>query len=332
MRRVYFITRSDLTKNPAGDTIQVLKTMEYLRERGVDVHLSSTPQLTGNHLYHLFNINRARDLLPYLQAIKERRGEIVLSPIYWNMEEYLSLGRRGLLEGWRRDAPLRKRIVEEAHLLLPNGRRELEMVIDDLGEEGLEEKASIIPNGVDSIFYNPSPEPFIKEYGIKDFILSVGRISRRKNQLALIKAIGSLSIPLVIIGHINDPLYYRQCRNLSAKTIFLPHLSQESLASAYAAAKVHVLCSWFDTPGLVSLEAALAGCSIVTTDRGTAREYFQEEAWYCQPHSISSIRGSILAALKVPPPVDLPERIMKSFSWEVVAEKTLKAYRRYFCL
>ena len=33
------------------------------------------------------------------------------------------------------------------------------------------------------------------------------------------------------------------------------------LASAYAAARVFALPSWFETPGLAALEAALAGCS-----------------------------------------------------------------------
>ena len=37
------------------------------------------------------------------------------------------------------------------------------------------------------------------------------------------------------------------------------------LASAYAAARVFALPSWFETPGLAALEAALAGCSVVIT-------------------------------------------------------------------
>lgn len=328
MRRVHFIVRRDLLLNPAGDTIQVLKTKEYLERLGVDVRLPPLGDYHSKDLYHLFNINRARDLIPYLKAIEEVRGKMILSPIYWNMEEYLSFSRRDLLKSWQREAPLRRRLIEEAHLLLPNGYGELDMIMEDLGEERMSEKAIIIPNGVDPLFYHPSPRPFLEEYGIQDFVLSVGRISRRKNQLALIEAIKEVSLPLVIIGHVNDPLYYRQCKDRWDKTLFLPHLSQETLSSAYAAARVHVLCSWFDTPGLVSLEAALAGCSIVSTDRGTAREYFKEDAWYCQPDDRASIKRAITLAYRNTAPSHLSTRILENYTWEVVARKTKNAYRR----
>lgn len=328
MQKVYFISRRDLFINPAGDTIQIVKTKEYLEQLGVDVHLSPPKDYRPEDLYHLFNVNRPRDILPYLKAIEEARGKIILSPIYWNMEEYLSFSRRDLLKSWKRDAPLRRRLIEKAHLLLPNGYGELEMVLNDLGSEEMRERAIIIPNGVDPLFYHPSPRPFWEKYGIKDFVLSVGRISRRKNQLALIEAAAALSLPLVMIGHVNDPLYYRQCKNRWDKTLFLPHFSQEELAGAYAAAKVHALCSWFDTPGLVSLEAALARCSIVTTDRGTAREYFQNDAFYCQPDDLSSIKRALIAASRRPTAAHLSTKILESFTWEVVAQKTLEAYQR----
>lgn len=325
MLKINFLTRRDLTKNPAGDTIQVLKTKEYLEKIGVEVLLSSPPSLKGE-VYHLFNINRAQDLLSQLSHIQKGRGKIILSPIYWTMEEYLSQEKPSLLRRWRRDISLRRELVQKAHHLLPNGRGELKVLIRDLGDESLKKRASIIPNGVDPFFFNPSPKPFIQRYGVKDFVLAVGRISRRKNQLALIKAMKRIPIPLVIIGPVNDPSYYRQCLAIEQEVLFLPHLSQEFLASAYGAARVHVLCSWFDTPGLVSLEAALAGCNIVTTRKGTAWEYFKDDAWYCQPQDLPSIRRAILDAYKSPKKAHLQRRILEDYTWDVVAKKTLKAY------
>ena len=48
----------------------------------------------------------------------------------------------------------------------------------------------------------------------------------------------------------------------------IDHLPQNLLASAYAAAAVHVLPSWMETCGLVSLEVALAGAPLVGSTSG----------------------------------------------------------------
>lgn len=329
MLRIVFVVRKDLVKNPAGDTIQIQKTQEYLKKMGLKVDLTCSPYQNGKvQLFHFFNINRARDLWPSFSSLLRSQTPLVLSPIYWNMEEYLMNERPKELAIWRKGILLRQKLVERAHLLLPNGFLELKMLIQDLGSRKMKDRAVVIPNGVDPLFYEASPGPFIKRYGIQDFILSVGRISRRKNQWGLIQAMEGLPYPLVIIGQVNDPPYYRQCKNQAKKTLFLPHLSQELLASAYAAARVHVLCSWYDTPGLVSLEAALAHCNIVTTMKGTAQEYFQDEAWYCHPGDGNSIRKAIIQAFQSPIQDHLSHRILKNYTWEVVAQKTVIAYQR----
>ena len=43
------------------------------------------------------------------------------------------------------------------------------------------------------------------------------------------------------------------------------------------------LPSWFETPGLAALEAALAGCSVVITPFGSTREYFGDLVEYARP-------------------------------------------------
>src|SRR5205085_2575717 len=55
------------------------------------------------------------------------------------------------------------------------------------------------------------------------------------------------------------------------------------LASAYAAARVVALPSWFETPGLAALEGALAGRAVVVTPYGCAPEYFGDMAVYVRP-------------------------------------------------
>ena len=104
------------------------------------------------------------------------------------------------------------------------------------------------------------------------------------------------------------------------------HVEGEDLANAYAAAKVHVLASWYETPGLSSLEAALAGCNIVITAKGATEEYFGNYAEYCDPASIDSIRKAIIRALSREPSDELRNIIKTKYNWKVAAERTLQAY------
>ena len=53
------------------------------------------------------------------------------------------------------------------------------------------------------------------------------------------------------------------------------------LASAYAAARVFALPSWFETPGLAALEAGLAGCAVAITPYGSTRDYFGDLRAVC---------------------------------------------------
>ena len=123
--------------------------------------------------------------------------------------------------------------------------------------------------------------------------------------------------------------YYNLCKKEADNdVIFMDWMNSESLASAYHAAKVHALPSWYETPGLVNLEAGLAGCNIVATDKGSTKEYLRDYAWYCDPAKTASIRRAVLDAFSAEKSPDLRNFICKNFSWEQAAEKTLRVYER----
>jgi hypothetical protein len=186
----------------------------------------------------------------------------------------------------------------------------------------------VVTNAVDERFFSARPEPFVERYGLRDFVLCAARVEKRKNQLLLVAALRGTGIPLVIVGQPNPEEYRELCRRYAdANVTFLEALPREELASAYAAAKVHALPGWFETPGLSTLEAAAAGCSIVTTDRGTAREYLGDGAWYCDPKDVVSIRNAVLAAYQAPRAGQLRELVRERYTWARAAESTLEGYR-----
>jgi glycosyltransferase involved in cell wall biosynthesis len=161
-------------------------------------------------------------------------------------------------------------------------------------------------------------------------VLCVARIEGIKNQLNLIKALNNTRFHLLIIGsHApNQASYYHHCRSIAAKNVdFIDHIPVEMLLTWYQRAKVHVLPSWFETTGLSSVEAAAMGCNIVITDKGDTREYFGDDAFYCDPSEPKSILEAIEKASLGPFNENLRKKILKYYTWEQAAIQTLKAYK-----
>jgi glycosyltransferase involved in cell wall biosynthesis len=219
-----------------------------------------------------------------------------------------------------------KACLEMSDALLPNTRAEQELLVRDFGAD--EKKFRVIPNAADSRFFRADPAPFIAEFGLRDFVLCVARVEPRKNQLRLVQALHELELPAVFIGKMETSSpYVRVCREAAGPgVLWLDHLPHEQLAPAYAAAKVHALVSWYETPGISSLEAGLAGANIVSTSRGGTREYFEEFAFYCEPDDTNSIRRAVQDAFAAPKSARLQNHIHEKFTWERVAEMTANVY------
>lgn len=341
MKRILFLCRDRLQTNRAGDTIQIEQTKQALEQLNAKVDLMTTSQAEkagsfvgrfydGMHLFNLIPVEET-----WRQArIAERLGiPYALSTIYWNIEEYLQKGGERSASAriwWRETQTIRRLLAENAQILLPNSLAEKELLLKDFGED-LVWKMHIVPNAVDVTLSDVGPEKFRTQFGVKgQFVLCVGRIVRRKNQLALIRALQGTNFQLILIGPVNDMEYFRECQaEAGDKVHFIPELTPGLLASAYAAARVHALVSWYDTPGLVSLEAALMNCRIVTTDRGPTREYFGEDAFYCSPDSIESIKNAVINAWKSSAKSNLRDKIIKNYSWQKAAMATLNAYNHF---
>ena len=244
------------------------------------------------------------------------------------MEDYISKAseyKYSNANWWLKLNRMRSEILNGAAALLPNSSAEMHLITNDFHTK---KKFFIIPNCSDRLFYKPDRKKFVQKYHMDNFVLCVGRISARKNQLALMSAFNETDYKLVLIGSNNNEEYYKACRDAAnAHTLFIDEMKYENLASAYAAAKVHVMPSWFETPGLSSLEAGLAGCNIVTTDRGCAREYFKNMAAYCDPLSEKNIRQQVEKMFHMPKNDKLSLHIYKNYIWEIAAKKTLEAYR-----
>ena len=189
----------------------------------------------------------------------------------------------------------------------------------------------VVPNGVDARFAGADPARFRAEVGPADFVLFVGRIEPRKNVLGLIRSVRRLGVPLVVLGDVvpGHEAYGARCRAEGRDGVtWRPRVEHDDpiLASAYAAARVFALPSWFETPGLAALEAALAGTAVVITPLGCTREYFGAAAHYARPDRPGEIGRAIERAWREGPDPSLAARIGARCPWPEVARRTAEAY------
>jgi glycosyltransferase involved in cell wall biosynthesis len=328
-----------------GHGVQLTQLMPELTKLGVDVEFTEKQpkNLRSIDLVHGLGLTT-----PQVRACRQAGCAVVLSTVYWSTSythtllriwEQPQLQRRLRLFVALGVAGLRLRYLEKLHamagrldelalsyesadVLLPNARGE---AIALRAELGVTTPTIVVPNGADPAVFSP-PAHDAQRRGV----LAVGRFEPHKDQLGLIKALADREIPLTIVGpaHPDHPDYARACELAAGPnvTLVIDRLPHAELARLYQACEVHVLASWFETTGLVSLEAALCGAKIVSTDRGYATEYLQGDAWYCDPARPSTIRRAVVAALAAPIRSTLRDRVLAQYTWHHAAEATFRGY------
>jgi glycosyltransferase involved in cell wall biosynthesis len=326
---------------PGGGENQLVQTGRHLEALGIPVRLFSqwTDRLESARLLHLFGMSR--EGLDLARVASARGVPVVLSPICWyepgalaaleqdrvrKMTGVAAWVLRSIAPGipsWRRELLMR------AGCICPNSRAEANQLVRLFGV--VRGRIRVIPNGVLASFGSAAPELFHERCGGEPFVLSVGRIEPRKNTLGLVRAIQPLDLRLVVIGEAPAGCedYERECRRAGGdRVLWLGRLDHHDplLASAFAAARVFALPSWFETPGLAALEAALAGCSIVITPFGSTREYFGGLVEYARPNRVIEIRDAVAKAWSAGPLPGLSRLIARHYVWPKVAALTAEVY------
>jgi len=326
-----------------GGGIVALKTAEYLRKRKINVKLFNYWQDKISDYDILHNVGTAAVCYDVINSAYSQKIPVALTTIYdfhsihYIIKSQIPLKTKAkqiaynILNKYFLKLSKVKKMLDQASILFPDTWMEGNFLIKNFKIS--RNKVFPVPHGVDERFMYAKPNLFHNKYGLKDFVLYVGRIDIRKNVLTLIRALKNTNIDLVIIGKAepDQQLYFEKCKKEAGKNVhFLGQFPHESklLESAYAAAKVVTLPADYETPGLVGLEAGLAKANVVITERGSTKDYYKDYVWYVNPESIKDIKAKILAAYKAEKNNELRDHVRKNFLWDKVAKKTLEGYKK----
>lgn len=147
--------------------------------------------------------------------------------------------------------------------------------------ETLQKKSIVIPNGVDEFFLNNIYD-LKKEEAVTGTIeiITVGHIYKRKNQLAVCKAIKLLieegyKIKYTVIGKILDDNYYKEVMSYKFVT-HIPFMNQKELLSYYRKSHIFAMPSITETFGLTYVEAMSQGLPVLYSKKQGFDGYFKD--------------------------------------------------------
>lgn len=324
--KVLFATYPMAFHTPGGGEVQLLAYKKYLPAHGVDVALFDpwNPRFLEYDVVHFFSC--VGGSVHFCNFVKQLGIPLVISSSLWITEETKHLYP---IDEIRAQLNLADKVVANSNVECDALSQVLHLP---------REKFVTVYNGVDDMFFDRvTPDLFLQRFGINQpFILNVGNIEPRKNQLRLAQAMEAFpDYKLVLIGHARDKEYFHSVMDAGGEqVIYCGAIQYEDalLRSAYSACDLFVLPSTLETPGLAALEAAAVGVASVITSEGSTREYFGEMVQYIDPLSINSIREGIQRGINCKFSArqkdELSAMVRQHFKWGKVVSHLKDVYRQ----
>ena len=250
MKKIALCIRKSFQSRLGGDSIQVMKTKEFL-EKKFDVlcdFITDPKMITGDYsIVHVFNYSLYNDARAYFEAAKRLKIPIVSSSIYWDYQ-YASIGVIYKLLNYKlklneRNAKITiilarliaalinkpvglsrelkhsiNYFIKESDVVSPNSKEEGELVCKYAGVnyDEVKDKIGVVINATDEQQAYPIVD-VCEKYSIpRDFVLQVGRVEFIKNQLNLLIALkDNPEIPIVIVGRHVDEKYSKRLKAIT---------------------------------------------------------------------------------------------------------------------
>ena len=195
------------------------------------------------------------------------------------------------------------------------------------------DRIHVVPNGVNESFFGCTPALWQERFGAEPFVLCVGVIQKRKNQLLLLQACNRLQLPGVLLGPVL-PGERNYAQAVTAATIqnaafggrWLQSLNSEDplLFSAYGACRLFCLLSTSETQSL-SVSQAMAARKPILLLRAS---YTQTMPFNELPTIASTSLEVLCPAMKQALARGIPSSLSRDYSWDLVANSLGAIYEK----
>jgi glycosyltransferase involved in cell wall biosynthesis len=197
-------------------------------------------------------------------------------------------------------------------------------------------KIEVVSNGVADAFFKCTPEAWHINYGEKEFVMCVGAVQPRKNQLLLAQVCNRLQLPLVLLGpvspgeteyaqRVSDAM--RENGSLGGRWLQNLRNEDELLLSAYAACRVFVLLSSVETQPLSVMQAMAARKPVLLRKA----DYAQDNLFRHLPQIASEELPAVAEAVKTVWENGRRTELSPDFGWDRVARRLQTIYGRVMC-
>jgi D-inositol-3-phosphate glycosyltransferase len=230
-----------------------------------------------------------------------------------------------------------KRLVDSCQRIIATtekGKEELEKYYN-----AAPEKISIVPCGVNLDLFQPVAQSFARQkLGLTDekVLLFVGRLDPLKGADRLLEAVPYLklykNLKLLIVGgdessNVEIEKLQSRCAelNITERVIFKGTVKQTELPDYYSAADVCIVPSYYESFGLVALEALACGTPVVSSDVGDVKKIIRqgETGYVVTSNAPDNLADGIARVLSLSPRNTESALTVRAsvarFSWENVA-------------
>jgi len=217
------------------------------------------------------------------KAARQSKAKFILSPIWWPRDArqaFYGMPGIDIAPGYRQSVAA---IINMADVLVCFTMSELV------------ECWKLVPNANGVVMGIGIDRRAQKAQPPDDYVLSIGRVERHKNQWWLALACRMLGYKLKCAGTVRDEEYAEGIRQQGAE--ILGEIPHDDLIDKYLArARVHALPSFGEVVSRANCEAYDLGIPSVISLEGADPEYFGDWGYYCRPEDWRSIQEALRRA------------------------------------
>lgn len=204
-------------------------------------------------------------------------------------------------------------------------------------------RITVIPPGVDPVFFSANPEPQAGAGGKMKYLLHVGSTIRRKRIDVLLRVFARVvrQLPGLQLMRVGGPLTTEQWRlaeelGIAGQIVQSPHLTKAQLAVVYQQAALALQTSDAEGFGLPVIESMACGCPVVASDIAPLKEAGGTAAEYCPAGDIEGWSETVIRLLgerEMSPEAWELRRLRarqhaRGYTWSENANQTISVYQR----